>query len=163
MRPLPSLQRIATTLAERGAACPAGRMRADRIGDGPVQIDALLAAIRSGGARGFTGLQWSLDATARPRPAPGDVSILLGHDNEPMLMTRLTGVDTMPFLGVDADFAMTCGYASLSHWRAAHWARFARECARMGRYASTDMPVVCCRFELLRDLAAPAVEAAASR
>lgn len=152
MNPLPSLQRVATKLAERGAACPAGRMRVERIGATAAQADASLRALRRGGACALARLQWAIEATGRPLPAAGDITILLDHADEPMLMTRIVHVDAVPFLRVGAAFAACSGYASLSHWRAAQWVRFARECERIGRMASTDMPVVCWHFELLRDL-----------
>ena len=33
--------------------------------------------------------------------------------------------------------------------RRAHWSFFSRECARIGRQPSQDMPVVCTSFEVL--------------
>lgn len=55
----------------------------------------------------------------------------------------------MPFSQVDADFAATEGEGdgSLTFWREAHRAFFTRECARLGRTFTEQMPVVCERFE----------------
>jgi len=41
------------------------------------------------------------------------------------------------------------GDGSLAFWRDGHWRFFTRECRRIGREPSADMPVVCARFELL--------------
>lgn len=57
----------------------------------------------------------------------------------------------MPFKDVTADFAAAEGEGdgSLAFWRAAHAAYFTRECARLGRAFSEDMPVVCERFDVV--------------
>jgi uncharacterized protein YhfF len=55
------------------------------------------------------------------------------------------------FRDVDASFARDEGEGagSLAHWREAYRAFLGRECHRLGRPYTDDVPVVCMRFRLL--------------
>ena len=81
----------------------------------------------------------------------GDIEVVVDHHREPVLVTRVVGVEIHPFNEVGADFAAREGEGngSLAYWRSAHWAFFSRECRRIGRAPSEEMPVVCASFEVL--------------
>ena len=85
---------------------------------------------------------------------------MIDHRGEPALVTRLTQVAVLPYGEVTAEYAAIEGEGdgSLAYWREAHWAFFSRECRRIGREPAQHMPVVCCVFEVLHDLA-PSAEA----
>lgn len=93
-------------------------------------------------------------------PQAGDIEIVVDHLFNPVLLTRLTRVAVVAFNEVSAKYAATEGEGdgSLEHWREGHWRFFSRECARIGRIPSQDMPVVCNEFELLASMP-PAVGA----
>lgn len=76
---------------------------------------------------------------------------MLDHARRPVLLTRLTQVSIVPFEAVDAEYAAIEGEGdgTLAYWRQGHWAYFTRECQRIGRQPSPDMPVICSVFELL--------------
>src|SRR3954453_8293573 len=80
-------------------------------------------------------------------PRPGDLSVVLAGDGEPLCVIRTTGVDVRTFAAVDEDFAWAEGEGdrSLTHWRTVNLTFFASE----GRPADDDTEVVTRRFELL--------------
>lgn len=84
-------------------------------------------------------------------PHAGDIEIVIDHRNEPALVTRITRVQVVAFSEVGAQYAVIEGEGdgSLEFWREGHWCFFSRECARIGRKPSLEMPVVCSVFELL--------------
>ncbi|MBQ0958202.1 ASCH domain-containing protein [Ideonella sp. 4Y11] len=130
---------------------PPGRLRVDGYGDSPALSRELLALIVSGRKRAGTGLLWALEHDGEDLPQVGDIELVIDHRHQPALVTRLTEVDIRAFDQVDARYAAIEGEGdgSLAFWRQAHEAFFGRECARIGRTPSPDMPVVCCVFELL--------------
>ncbi|HEX4859231.1 MAG TPA: ASCH domain-containing protein [Usitatibacteraceae bacterium] len=142
-------------LAAQGIVLPPGRLRIDFYGDSPQLSAELLALIGSGRKRAGTSLLWGLEADGESIPAPGDIEVILDHHNRPAFITRTTRVDILPFRAVGSDYARIEGEGdgSLEYWRAGHWAFFSRECARIGREPSLEMPVVCCVFELIENLA----------
>ena len=68
-----------------------------------------------------------------------------------MSVIETKGVEVVLYDEVSAEFAAIEGEGdgSLAYWRRAHWAYFGRECARIARTPSLDMPVACERFELV--------------
>lgn len=151
MSALPSLPALLEVLHVRGIAVPPGRLRVDGYGDSAELSQLLLGLIRSGRKRAGTSLLWAIEADGETMPAAGDIEIVVDHDGEPALLTRLTQVVARPFGAVDARYAAVEGEGdgSLGEWRRGHWAFFSRECARIGRVPDENMPVVCCEFELL--------------
>jgi uncharacterized protein YhfF len=83
---------------------------------------------------------------------------VVDHRNEPALVTRITRVEVVAYCEVTAEYASIEGEGdgSLEYWRKAHWAFFSRECKRIGREPSEEMPVVCSVFEVLNVLPPPA-------
>ncbi len=154
MPPPPTVESTLEKLRTLGVGLPPGPVRVDGYGDSPALSEALLALIRAGTKRAGTGLLWACEAEGQPLPAVGDVEIVVDHRGEPALITRLTRVEVVAFNAVTAEYAAIEGEGdgSLACWREAHWAFFSRECQRLGRQPSLDMPVVCSVFELLRVL-----------
>jgi uncharacterized protein YhfF len=111
----------------------------------------LVDLIRTGPKRAGTGLLWAYEAEAEELPRVGDIEIVVNHEHEPVLVTRITRVEVVPFNEVTAEYASIEGEGdgSLEYWREGHWNFFSRECARIGRGPVDDMPVVCSAFELL--------------
>lgn len=151
MLTLPSVEAIVAKLGALGIALPPGRVRVDGYGDSEALSEALLALIRSGQKRAGTGLLWACEAEAELLPMTGDIEVVIDHRNEPVLVTRLTRVEIVPYDEVTAEYAAIEGEGdgSLAYWREAHWAFFSRECQRIGREPAQTMPVICSIFELL--------------
>ncbi|HYN61940.1 MAG TPA: ASCH domain-containing protein, partial [Rubrivivax sp.] len=97
------------------------------------------------------GALWSFEAAAKRLPRPGDLSVVTAWDGTPLCVIRSTQVQVMPFDTVPEDFAAAEGEGdgSLEYWRRAHTAYFGRECARLGRSFSPDMPVCCEHFDMV--------------
>ena len=153
----PSLDAVLAKLAARGIAVPPGRVGLDTFGDTPELSRELVALIRDGRKRAGTSLLWAHEVEGEPLPEVGDVDVVVDYEGEPVVVTRVTSVRVTAFDEVDADYAALEGEGdgSLAHWRAVHWVFFGRECARIGRVQTEDMPVVCCAFEVLAVVPAP--------
>jgi uncharacterized protein YhfF len=133
---------------------PAGRVRFDSYGDSEGLCNELLALIRSGQKRAGTSLLWAVEADGEVLPAAGDIEIVLDFHGVPVLVTRIKTVEVVAFSEVNAAYAAIEGEGdgSLDYWRKGHWAFFSRECSRIGRQPSEDMPVVCAVFELVAEV-----------
>ena len=151
MDPLPSIADLLPVLRDLGIELPEGTLRVGAFGDSPALSQELLALIRDGRKRGGASLLWGHEADAETVPAVGEVEIVVDHRNAPSVVTRVTKVQVLPFGQVGADFAAREGEGdgSLEYWRREHWRFFSRECARIGRQPSREMPVVCTSFEVL--------------
>ena len=157
MEPLAPLETILPKLHALGVVLPPGALRVCGFGDSAALSSELLQLISEGRKRGGAALLWSYEADNESVPATGEMEIVLDHRNEPVLITRISVVEVVPFHAVSAAFASREGEGdgSLAFWRAAHWAFFSRECARLNRQAHDTMPVVCTSFELLQVLTPP--------
>lgn len=149
-----TVEHVLAKLTARGISVPPGPLRVDAYGDSPELSAELLSLIKSGKKRAGTSLLWGVEVDGEALPRVGDLEIVLDHHNEPALLTRIVSVDIVAFKDVDATYAAIEGEGdgSLAYWREGHWAFFSRECARIGRTPSEDMPVVCSVFEVLRAL-----------
>jgi uncharacterized protein YhfF len=145
------VQELVPTLRSYGIDLPPGVTRVAGFGDSPELSEELLSLVRSGQKRGGASLLWAHEAESEPIPRVGDIEIVVNHLSAPSLVTRVTAVEVVPFNRVSARFAAREGEGdgSLEYWRGEHWAYFSRECQRIGRVPSEDMPVVCCSFEVL--------------
>lgn len=144
-------QQAIEQLKAAGIVLPPGRVRVDGYGDSEDLSNDLLALIRSGQKRAGTGLLWAHEADGEPIGEAGDIEIVIDHQGRPSIVTRLLDVHIVRFCDVSAEYAATEGEGdgSLEFWRRVHWDYFSRECARIGRKPSDDMPVVCATFEVL--------------
>jgi len=148
---MPPLSELVAKLQALGIPIPSGRLRIDGYGDSPELSQELIDLIRTGSKRAGTGLLWAYEAEAEELPQVGDIEIVVDHNYEPVLVTRVTTVEVVPFNEVTAGYAAIEGEVdgSLDYWREGHWNFFSRECARIGREPRDDMPVVCSVFDLL--------------
>jgi uncharacterized protein YhfF len=66
-------------------------------------------------------------------------------------LIQSTHIEIVPFDSVSDGFAATEGEGdrTLRFWREAHWRFFSRECQRIGREPTLDMPVVCEQFKVV--------------
>jgi uncharacterized protein YhfF len=154
MPSVPPVPSLVAQLEARGVVFPPGRVRVDRYGDSDALSIELIALIRAGNKRAGTGLVWLYEAENEPLPEQGDIEIVIDHLSQPVLITRLTKVELIPYAEVSAEYAAIEGEGdgSLEYWRTAHWAYFSRECKRLGRVPADSMAVVCSVFEVLYDL-----------
>ena len=129
-------------------------------GDSPELSASLIELIRQGPKRAGTGLLWAYEAEEEELPRAGDIEIVLDHLDEPVLLTRVTRVEVVPFSAVTPEYAAIEGEGdgSLAFWCEGHWSFFTRECERIGRRPTQDMPVVCSVFELLASVPRSATE-----
>lgn len=120
-------------------------------GDSQSLAEELAGLVLTGRKRATAGALWSFEADDKRLPRPGDLSVVTAWDGTPLCVIRSSQVQVMPFDAVPAAFAAAEGEGdgSLAFWRRAHSAYFGRECARIGRSFSTDMPVCCEHFELV--------------
>lgn len=126
-------------------------LEAFSFGDSPALADELADLVLRGVKQATTSALWTYEAGGNPLPQPGDLSIVLRGDGEPVCVIQTVSVEVLPFWAVTAEFAAAEGEGdgSLAFWQAAHRDFFSRECARSGREFSDDMPVVCERFSVL--------------
>jgi len=152
MDPLPPLDLVLDKLARKGVTLPPGPVALDTYGDSPELSRELIALILSGRKRAGTGLLWGYEAEGEPLPEVGTIEIVVDDAGEPVVITRLTSVEVVPFGEVTPAYAAIEGEGdgSLAYWREGHWAFFSRECARIGRVPTEEMPVVCGVFEVLQ-------------
>jgi len=150
----PSIAEVVAALAVQGIEVPAGNVRLDYYGDSAELSASLIAMIRSGQKRAGTGLLWWHEHASEPYAAEGDIEIVLTHEHQPTVVTRILSVQVVPFAAVTAEYATTEGEGdgSLRYWRDAHWSYFSRLCRSIGREPSEDMPVICSTFEVLHTL-----------
>jgi len=119
--------------------------------DNERSANELARLVLAGTKRATAGLVWSFENASVPLPRVGDVSVVTDWAQTPLCVIETQRVDIVPYDEVSAEFAATEGEGdgSLRYWREAHWAYFGRECERIGRVRSPNMPVVCERFEVV--------------
>ena len=137
--------------AVAGIAVRARFYEASHFDDNEAGANDLAALVVAGRKRATAGLGWALDGDGRRPAQPGDLSVVTDWHGDPFCVIETRSVETVPYREVGEEFAATEGEGdgSLRHWREVHWAFFGRECARIGRQPSPDMPVVCERFEVV--------------
>ncbi len=119
-------------------------------GDESELAEKLLGAVLAGDKTATSSALWDYDDEGAPLPVIGELSILLDGERHPRALIRTTSVETTTFEEVDEDLAAAEGEGdrTLESWRADHEAFWRRTLAE-GREFTTDMPIVCERFELL--------------
>ena len=97
------------------------------------------------------GLLWSYEMEGEILPKTGEISIITTWVGEPMCIIETSDVKITPFEDVKEEHALKEGEGdlSLAYWRRVHWEVFSRECAKIGKEACEDMPLVCEQFELI--------------
>jgi len=119
--------------------------------DNEPSANELAGLVLSGQKRAGAALLWAHEVESKQLPNPGDLSIVTNFAGDPLCVIETQRVDIVPFNEVSEEFAATEGEGdgSLAYWRRAHEAFFGRECRRIGRQPTQDMPVVCERFEVV--------------
>lgn len=120
-------------------------------GDTPEMADELGALVESGVKTGTASLAWEYNHDGEPIPRPGEHSIVLDGQGEPLCIIETTRVYIEPFDQVDAEHAAAEGEGdrSLEYWREGHWSYFTRRCEVIGREPNECMPVICERFRVV--------------
>ena len=134
------------TFAREAGGVPATRFyEAFAFGDSAALANELAELVLSGTKQATAGSLWAFEAEGKALPAPGALSIVTNWAQKPLCVIETKSVEVLPFREVSAQFAATEGEGdgSLSFWREAHRQYFTRECARLGREFTEDMPVVC--------------------
>lgn len=120
-------------------------------GDGPEMADRLGGLVLAGRKTATCSALWELEAEGEPVARPGERSIILDGDDEPLCVVETTEVEVRRFDEVDEVFAHDEGEGdlSLAYWREAHRRFFVRTLPGIGRRFSEDMPLVCERFRVI--------------
>ena len=118
--------------------------------------NALAALVMRGIKRATASLLWTYEASAKPLPASGDISVVTSWQGDPLCVIETEKVSVVAYDAVTEEFAAAEGEGdkTLSYWRRVHWAYFERECARLGRAPDPEMPIVCEQFALVYRTAA---------
>ncbi|MEJ8840451.1 ASCH domain-containing protein [Ramlibacter sp. AN1133] len=141
----------ATFLRRTGRAEDAPFYEAFAFGDTESLANGLAELVLREVKRATAGSAWTYEAQGKSLPKRGDLSIVTDWAGTPLCVIETEAVDVVPFGEVCATFAAIEGEGdgSLSFWREAHRQYFTRECIRIGRLFSEDMPVACERFRVV--------------
>jgi uncharacterized protein YhfF len=122
-----------------------------RIGNSPAAADEGAALIRRGLKTTTSSLLWAYEATRKPLPAVGALSILTDGRGDPVCVIETLAVDVKAFADVDAAFAYDYGEwdRTLETWRARCWELNAPRCQALGKTPTPQMPLVCERFAVV--------------
>ena len=125
-------------------------------GDSKDMADDLGNLVRSGIKTATCSLLWEYEFDGDALPEPGELSIILGGNGQPLCLIETTEIKIRPYDQVDPQFAYEEGEGdrSLAYWRNAHWRFFTRVCDRIGRDPDNAMPLVCERFRVIYPAAA---------
>ncbi|WP_052420860.1 ASCH domain-containing protein [Paraburkholderia ferrariae] len=142
---------LVARLRERGVDLTGAPVRMTGFGDSAELSASLIALIQAGAKRATCSLQDSWTFDGERLPVAGDFEIVMDFGGRPVLVLRTTEVRITAFQDVPAAFAIAEGEGDLSldSWRREHWRFFLHECARVGRTATQDMPLVCEWFEVV--------------
>lgn len=134
-----------------GTPLPPKGYEAWGFGRTPELASRLGALVVQGTKTATTSLFWCYEAENEPLPEPGDLSLIIDGNGEPLCIIETTEIVVKPFNEVDASFAWDEGEGdrSLAYWRGVHWEVFAEDCADLGREPEETMLVVCERFRKL--------------
>ncbi len=122
-----------------------------RIGDNKEGADEGARLVLSGRKTASSSLLWEYEATGRPPPSVGGLSILEDGEGRPVCVFETTEVELRHFDTVDTAFAADYGEwdGSLETWRRQSWQYYAAVCAGLGREPAEDMLLVCERFRVV--------------
>lgn len=119
--------------------------------DNELSANALGELVLRGVKRATASLLWTYEAHSKPLPTPGCLSVVMNWQQEPLCVIETTNVDVVPYEKVSEAFAAAEreGDGSLRYWREVHWLYFSRECKRLDKGPSLQMPVVCEQFRVV--------------
>jgi uncharacterized protein YhfF len=118
-----------------------------RIGHSPEAADEGAGLIKQGVKTGTSSLLWVYQATNKPLPEVGSLSIVTNGHGDPVCVVETITVEIKGFAEVDAAFAYDYGEwdRTLETWRAYYWAFNAPRCHAL-KAPTPEMPLVCERF-----------------
>ena len=122
-----------------------------QIGNSPEAADEGAALIRLGVKTATSSLLWVYEATNKPLPTVGSLSIVTDGRGDPVSIVETTTVEIKGFADVDTTFAYAYGEwdRTLETWRAHCWASNAPRCQATGHEPMPEMPLVCERFAVV--------------
>lgn len=122
-----------------------------RIGNSPEGADEGAALIKQGLKTATSSLLWAYEATNKPLPEVGSLSIVTDSRGDPVCVIETLAVDVKVFADVDATFAYDYGEwdRTLETWRARCWGFNAPRCHALGKVPTPEMPLVCERFAVV--------------
>ena len=122
-----------------------------QIGNSPEAADEGAALIKQGVKTATSSLLWVYQATNKPLPAVGSLSIVTDGLGDPVCVVETITVDIKGFAEVDAAFAYDYGEwdRTLETWRAHCWEFNAPRCHALGKAPTPGMPLVCERFTVV--------------
>jgi uncharacterized protein YhfF len=151
--------RIPTTIAKfwsefttsAGSDVTARFYEAFHFDDNEPTANELAELVLRGTKRATAAPLWSFEAKGKDPPRSGALSVVTDWQGRALCVIETITVEIVAFDQIDAEFAATEGEGdgSLDYWRDAHIRFFTRECGRIGRTFSPDMPVVCERFKVV--------------
>jgi len=120
-------------------------------GDSPEMANELGSLVYQGTKTATCSSVWEMEFDGEAIPQPGDLSIILDGQGDPICIIETTEVEVKPFNAVNARFAFDEGEGdrSLAYWRDAHWRFFSRSLPTIGRTPGETMPLVCERFRVV--------------
>lgn len=145
------LGNVLQQLDRLGVRLPRKPRLVGRFGDTAAGCRHLTASLIGGRKRASSSLLWSWQDQGIEPPDNNDVEVVVDWELRPVAAIIYHAPEVRPFRDVEADHAAAEGEGdgSLGQWRLEHWPFFTRECERLGRQPDENMPVLCCRFELL--------------
>jgi uncharacterized protein YhfF len=122
-----------------------------RIGESSEAADVGARLIVQGVKTATSSLLWTYQATGKPLPAVGALSIVTDGRGAPVCIIETISVAIQGFADVDAAFAYAYGEwdRTLETWRAHCWEVNAPRCYALGKVPSPAMPLVCERFTVV--------------
>ena len=107
--------------------------------------------VLKGDKRATTTLLESAKVYPEYAPVAGDYSIVTDFEGAPMCIIQMTGIRTLPFDEVDAEYAFVEGEGdkSLEYWRQGHHRFFTIDAAENGVEFNEKSLVICQTFKLL--------------
>jgi uncharacterized protein YhfF len=121
-----------------------------RIGNSPERADTGAALIKQG-LKTASSLLWAYEATNKPLPEVGSLSIVTDSRGDPVSVTETLAVDVKAFADVDESFAYDYGEwdRTPETWTARCWELNASRCQALGKMPTPEMPLVCERFAVV--------------
>jgi len=122
-----------------------------QIGKSPEAADEGAALITQGVKTATSSLLWEYQATNKPLPAVGSLSIVTDGRGAPVCVVETLTVEMKSFADVDAAFAYDYGEwdRTLETWRAQCWAFNTLRCQAIGKTPTPEMPLVCEWFRVV--------------
>ena len=122
-----------------------------RIGDSRESADEGARLILAGTKTTTSALLWEYEKSDQPLPQVGSLSILENGQGEPVCVVETIWLKVVPFEEIDADFAAAYGEwgGTLPAWQQNAWQYYSRQCDRLERVPTLQMPLVCERFRVV--------------